>query len=292
MKINVLIGCLNYQNLTGSELYVYELAKQLKKLNCSVSIVSFFVGGMMKEMSNHHGIKVYDFTSLPTNEKFDIIHCQHKPVTTELIKIFPSVKKICTIHSEVYGDENPIIDWSIYKYIAIRPEIKTHLIKNYNIKEKNIEIIYNPIDESKFNKKNIKDLGYTLFVGTIDNLRKNTIFDLVEYTKKENKEFYLVGKIFAPYINELIHIPHLRYFDATPEIETFVKNCHETAGVLLGRTTIEGWLCDKPGWIYNIDSNGNIIEKNRFSPPEDLEKFFSANVALKIKNEYEKIINI
>jgi hypothetical protein len=34
-KLNVLIGCLNFNGYTGSELYVFELAKQLKgKLQC------------------------------------------------------------------------------------------------------------------------------------------------------------------------------------------------------------------------------------------------------------------
>ena len=51
----------------------------------------------------------------------------------------------------------------------------------------------------------------------------------------------------------------------TPEIEKFVKECDETAGILLGRTTIEGWMCGKPSWIYKVDSGGFILSKERFA---------------------------
>jgi hypothetical protein len=39
-----------------------------------------------------------------------------------------------------------------------------------------------------------------------------------------------------------------------------MKNCKET-GIMLGRTTIEGWMCIRGGWIYNVD-NGNIVNKS------------------------------
>ena len=60
---------------------------------------------------------------------------------------------------------------------------------------------------------------------------------------------------------------------------------------LLGRTTIEGWLCGKSGWIYNIDKEGNILSKNKNEVPSDVIKFDSLNVAKKIKQEYIKILN-
>lgn len=62
-------------------------------------------------------------------------------------------------------------------------------------------------------------------------------------------------------------------------------------GILLGRTTIEGWMCGKPGWIYDIDSNGNILGKSKNDVPSDIDKFNSDKVSLKIKEEYLKILN-
>ena len=84
---------------------------------------------------------------------------------------------------------------------------------------------------------------------------------------------------------------HVKYYNATNKVEYFVKNCYETAGILLGRTTIEGWLCGKPGWIYSVEDSGHILNKNRFDIPEDISKFNSLEVAKKIKKEYIKILN-
>jgi hypothetical protein len=197
---------------------------------------------------------------------------------------------ICSIHSEIIPDERPIIHPNIKKYIAIRPEIKNYLINDFLIPEDSIEIIYNPINVEKYNSDNTTDYGYTLFVGTIDILRRKSIFDLVEHTKNQNRELWIVGKNHSNYLGALILNPHVKYFDSTYNVESFVKNCKETAGILLGRTTIEGWLTGKPGWIYNIDYNGNILNKEYHPVPENLNRFNSKTVVKQIKEEYKKII--
>jgi glycosyltransferase involved in cell wall biosynthesis len=222
---------------------------------------------------------------------YDIIHTQHTPVTNQMCQMYPNIDKISTIHSEVIELENPVINESIKKYICIRPEIQSHIINNFNIELNNTEVIYNPIDTNRFNTKNIKDDGYVLFVGTIDYLRENTIKDLVEYSKSIVKELWLVGENKSNYLDELLINTHVKYYPATNKVESYVKNCSETSGILLGRTTIEGWLCGKPGWIYNIDDSGNILNKRRFDIPDDISKFNSNEVAKKIKEEYIKILN-
>jgi hypothetical protein len=50
-------------------------------------------------------------------------------------------------------------------------------------------------------------------------------------------------------------------------------------------------MCGKSGWIYNVDNNGDILDKNKIEPPTDIEKYYSSNVAEKIKNEYLKILS-
>ncbi len=74
-------------------------------------------------------------------------------------------------------------------------------------------------------------------MGTIDYLRKNSIFDLVKYTEEENKELWLVGKNQSDYLPDIIKHPHVKYFESTPNVDTFIHRCSETAGILLGRTT-------------------------------------------------------
>jgi glycosyltransferase involved in cell wall biosynthesis len=316
--LKVLLSCLFFKTFTGSEMYVYELARGLKKLNCDVTVLSD-INGPLSQIAKSQGIKVLGFNEAPGYKMgdgkwgfntpqgiqpsqpnmlykmgevdFDIIHTQHTPITNQMCQMYPNVDKISTIHSEVIELENPVLNESIKKYICIRPEIQEHITNNFNIDINNTEVIYNPIDTDRFNTKNTKDDGYILFVGTLDYLRENTIKDLVEYTKSIGKEFWLVGENKSNYLEDILKSDHVKYYNATNKVEDFVKNCSETAGILLGRTTIEGWMCGKPGWIYNVDESGYILNKERFDIPEDINKFNSLEVAKKIKEEYIKILN-
>lgn len=316
--IKVLLSCLFFKEYTGSEMYVYELARGLKILNCDVTVLSD-INGPLSNLAKQQGIKVVSFENAPGYKlgdgkwgfntpqgvqpsqpnvmykmgevDYDIIHTQHTPVTNQMCQMYPNIDKVSTIHSEVIELENPVINDTIKKYICIRPEIQEHIVNKFGISVGNTEVIYNPIDTNRFNTKNTKDNNYVLFVGTVDYLRENTIKDLVDYTKSIDKELWIVGENKSNYLDELLTNPHVKYHNATNKVEYFVKNCHETAGILLGRTTIEGWLCGKPGWIYSVEDSGHILNKERFDIPEDISKFNSLEVAKKIKEEYIKILN-
>jgi glycosyltransferase involved in cell wall biosynthesis len=223
---------------------------------------------------------------------FDIIHCQHKPIVDLMNNLYPTTDKICTIHSEVIDLENPVENETIKHYIVIRPEIKEKLINVHSIDENKISVIYNPVDNTKFYNKNLKNENYILFVGTIDYLREQTIKDLILQSENEGKELWIVGENKSHYLNEILKNSHVKHFGPTLEVDKYIHKCSETAGILLGRTTIEGWMCGKSGWIYNVDSSGNILEKKLYEVPNDIEKYNSSNVSNKILNEYYKIINL
>ncbi len=157
-KLDVLIGCLSFANYTGSELYVFELAKKLIKDGCNVSVCSN-IGEPLAKAAKQLGIKLYslqeppgfklgdgkwllktpqgDVTSQPntlykvSNIEFDVIHLNHKPVTEHLLRLYPETPVICSIHSEVINLEEPVLSPQIKKYIAIRPEIKEHIVNNF-----------------------------------------------------------------------------------------------------------------------------------------------------------------
>lgn len=321
-KLKVLIGCLNFTNYTGSELYVFELAKELVKQGCDVSICSN-IGNPLASAVKSLGIKTYTLQEPPgfklgdgkwklkTTEgeidsvpntlyqvnkiDFDIIHLNHKPVTEHLIRLYPNIPIICSIHSEVISLEEPVISEQIKKYIAIRPEIKEYLTDKFEIKANDIEVIYNPIDGNRFKlhgNKPKRDKKRILFVGTIDYLRKETIQDLINTTNENNEELWIVGKKNDTYLDEMIlNQSHVTYFPPTSNVEKYIQECDETAGILLGRTTIEGWLCGKKGWIYDVDNMGNIKSKELHEIPSDVNKFDSKIIAEQIINEYETILD-
>ena len=319
-KLNVLISCLSFKNFTGSELYVYELAKNLLNENCEVTVVSD-INGPLAKMALNLGIKLYHINEPPgfklgdgkwgfntdkgfeaTKENmlyrikevnYDVIHTQHKPITEAICNLYPDVPKLYTIHSEVISLEEPILHPSIKKYVAIRPSIADYIENDFSVSSEDIVVIRNPIDEKRFNKVNVKNENYVLFVGTIDYLRESAIRDLSTYAKENNLELWLVGANSSIYLEELLKENHIKHFNATWNIEKFVKNCKETAGIMLGRTTIEGWMCGKGGWIYNVDSKGDITEKEFYEPPFDSElqeNYFASKVAKRIKTEYINII--
>lgn len=321
-KLKVLIGCLNFNSFTGSELYVFELAKALVKQNCDVTVCSN-IGNPLAMVAKQHGIKLATLQEPPgfklgdgewslksvqgevksqpntlyklSDVNFDVLHLNHTPVTEHLLRLYPDTPTICSIHSEVIALENPVVNPQIKKYIAIRPEIKDHIVRNFKIPEEIVDVVYNPIDAVRFkplNQTKKNDKKRILFVGTIDYLRRETIMDLIETTRINNEELWIVGKKNENYLDEALkNAPHVKYFEPTNKVEKFIQDCDETAGILLGRTTIEGWLCGKGGWIYDVDSAGSIKSKSFHPVPSDVEKFKSENVAKEIIEEYKQILD-
>jgi glycosyltransferase involved in cell wall biosynthesis len=164
------------------------------------------------------------------------------------------------------------------------------MINNFDIPEEMIEVIYNPVDNEKFKPKEIPSENYVLFVGTIDYLRKETILDLIDYTREIGKELWLVGEDNGNYLPQILFESHVKHFPSTWNVEDFISKSYETAGIQLGRTTIESWMSGKSSWIYKVDSNGFIMSKEKFNPPSDIEKYHTLKVAQKIKNEYLKLL--
>ena len=319
-KLKILIGCLFFKNFTGSEVYIFELSKNLVKMGHDVSVVSE-IGGPLTEMAKKVGIKVFP-TSEPPGYKmgdgkwlvegpngigpsipntmyrvsdisFDIIHLQHEPITNYFLNLYPQIDKISTIHSEVIELEKPVVHDSIKHYICIRPEIKEHIENVYQIDESQCSVMYNPVDSDRFRSSNQKEENACLFVGTIDYLRENSIKDLVEQTRTENLELWLLGENKSDYLDSLLQNSHVKHLQPTWNTEKYINRVKYTAGILLGRTTIESWFCGKPSWIYDVDSSGHINKKTLFEPPtkSELEKFDSKNVTNQIHKLYLQTIN-
>lgn len=318
-KMKVLISSMFFRTFTGSEVYVYELAKSLKKQNCEVTVLSQ-IGGPLTDLAKKEGIKCLSFEEAPgfkmgdgkwlvmgpdgnpqpsnpttlykTSEvDFDIIHIQHKPVMERIINLYPNIDKIASIHSEVIELEDPIIHDSIKHYIAIRPEIKEHIVSKFGIDKNKVSVIYNPIDKNKFPTLPKKENGYILFVGTVDYLRELAIKDAGEYAISLGKELWLVGEDKSIYLKSYLNNPSIKHFPSTWNLKPFIEGAYETAGIQLGRTTIESWMSGKDSWIYKVNESGDIISKEKTSPPKDIEKFYSENVAKQIKEEYVKILS-
>ena len=287
--LSILIPCLNFKNFTGSELYVYELALGLKNAGCDVAIMSQ-LGGPLTDKAIEKGLPLYSFSAPPQKKSFDLIHSQHFPVTEACLRTWPNHPHICSIHSEIIDMERPVKDERIRRYIAIRPGIIQHLRDHYQISPSSIALIRNPIDGDRFNKTGASEDGFLLFVGTIDYLREQAIRDLVSMAEASGNDVLLIGKNKSSYLDELLAYPHVKYRAETDNVEVFTKRCTHTAGIMLGRTTVEGWLCGKSGWVYDVDESGGVVSKKLINPPSDIHEYQVSNVIKNILRVYDEVL--
>lgn len=275
--MKILISLSNFDYLSGSPMYSYELSRQLVLMGHEVSILSK-LGGILPERARLNGVKVYDFSNPPQKE-FDVLHLnQFDPAKFCLDRY--DAPAIMSIHSE-WHYETPYRHKNIKKYIAIRPSIKEKLEKEYGID--NVVVIYNGIDFNRFNPSPLPEKEKILFVGTIDHLREKAAKDILT----KGKDVLFVGDKFATWADSLP--PHGGYLPSRFDTEELIKDCTATAGIMLGRTTIEGWACGRGGYIYDIDLEGNIKSVDFYNPPENMERFNIIKVAEQIEKEYALI---
>ena len=308
-KLRVLICCQYFKNYTGSEMSNYELSKELVKQGCDVTLISSMVGDPLQRKALANGVRVCSYGNLPNyaldqegkfhfvknEQEFDIIHINHKPIGELILGLYPNTPAVMHVRSEVIPIfEEPIINPAIKRYISIRDSI-TDYIKTFGITNDKIVVIDNPFDAQRFNKdyapaKNPKEI--VLFIGTLDYLRARIITDLIETTKTNNQELQIIGADSDGYAHLFSNMEHVKYLGIKANVEEYLKKCDYTAGIFKGRTTIEGFLCGKPGWIYVVDNQGNIQSKVLTQVPdeEELKKYHSDYSANKVFTLYEEVI--
>lgn len=262
--MKILLSCLNANGLGGSELYHYELARELDASGHDVTLFTIRQIDWTNEVRlKLQHIRQLDLTNIDTSEHYDIIVASQPQVNLFMLEHFKDIPIISIIHSEIRS-EDPILDPRISHYIAIRTPIADMLIDDYKITKNKVSLIYNPIDRSRFNSDNITKLErYSgIFVGEVlDPIRFKPIQHLVAQCIENDWDLYLMSDSKYDFNH-----PNIKYLDKRWDTETVVKQMHFTAGILLGRTTLEGWCCNVPGFMYLIDINGNILNIESTQP--------------------------
>lgn len=272
--MKILLGCLNANGLGGSELYHYELARELDIAGHDVTLFTLRQIDWTDQVRlKLQHIRQLDQTNIDINEKYDIIIASQPDVNLFMLNHIKDTPIVSIIHSEVRS-EDPILDSRISHYIAIRQPIVDMLINDYNIPADKVSLIYNPIDQTRFNSNNSTKLErYSgIFVGEVlDNIRINPIRHLVNECIENDWDLYLMS-----YTRLDFNHPNIKYVDKRWDTEELVKQMNFTAGILLGRTTLEGWSCDVPGYMYIIDVHGNILSIET-DVPTDVKKLCNSS---------------
>lgn len=266
--MKILLGCINANGLGGSEMYHYELARELNMAGHDVTLFTLRqMDHMNKTRLKLQHIRQLDLTNLDIDEKYDIIVASQPEVNLFMLEHFRDIPIISIIHSEIRS-EDPILDSRISHYIAIRKPIADMLINEYHIPASKVSLIYNPIDKTRFNSNKASKLErYSgIFVGEVlDPIRFHAVQHLVQRCIENDWDLYLMSESRYDFNHT-----NIKYLDKRWDTENVVQSMHFTAGILLGRTTLEGWCCDVPGYMYIIDINGNI-KSIETTPPEHIK---------------------
>jgi len=274
--IKILIICQTMTYLSGSPLYNYTLAMELKKQGHDVSVYSLWKDNDIR--NNLAKEKILAWHEYPKGE-FDLVIISQVN-NKDVLDMIKAKKVINVIHSE-YDCETPIISDKIDHYITIRPLIKKHLVEEHKIPYNKVSVIYNGIDFERFSpdKRKIHDGDYTKVVlpCTMDMLR---IKFLEYYTRQANKKFrvYIYGTEYDNYFyrNEWVFVKNEKF-----DIENYIADADYVAGILLGRINIEARSMGIISYIHD-PADPNIQETYYPNDKEFKERHDIVNVVEKI----------
>ena len=319
-KMKVLLTCLSFSKLTGSEISTFELAKELKKNGCEVSICSN-LGQPLMGMAKKEGIKLYSLSEPPGYKlgdgkwgfnspngyvlskvnmlykvkdiDFDIIQLNHKPISKRIIKLYPNEKFVNIVRSVRLDLEDPIIDKRIGGYIAISDIVKDSMIKRFNIDEKDISTIHNIVNVKSISNKNPNiDKTIYCFPGTMNYLRKGCILNAIDYTKDKG-ELWLVGddSDFGYAEEYAKKYEHVKYLGIEKNMSKIYNDVDVVMGLYLGRTLLEGIKLDKKCIAYTNGDNGEFLNKFEINNNDYIDKLNNNNIVNEYIYLYKEIIN-
>lgn len=298
--MKILVACQNMNAYGGSELYHYELLMGLsedKTLDITFATYTF------PDMNFHlyddliaKGIKIKSISDIRENIYFenpDLVVVSQPHPTELMCYLFPEVPKISIIHSALRS-EDAIKHPSIKHYIAVQPDIYQCLKNQYGINPKNISLIYNPIDETRFKKYTIRRFSKKVredgvLIGEInDPLRRPMIEHAVQNCIQNNQNLTIISRSKFDFKHS-----NMQIIDPCYNTEDYVKYADFTVGIG-GRTTIEGWMCGIPSYIYKVDPQGRILDIQLKYPPKTrrFERKFVYSQHIKLYNKiYEQSNN-
>lgn len=261
--MRLLISFQNMNGLGGSECFFHQFIQglsQYKDLDITVATLTepnmdFHLWQDIIKL----GIKVKPIQGLhQINDEFDLILVSQPYPTTLLCHLYPNIPKISIIHS-ILRSEEPIKHPSIYKYIAVQVDIKKGLKRFHNIDS---ELIYNPVDPTRFNKDKIIDERYPIyynttgvFVGEVnDPLRAQMVDHLVKNCIQNNHKLVCISRGKRDFQTDLVSFVEPCY-----NTEFYLKYADFAAG-LRGRVCIEALMCGVPFYAYDVDASGRILK--------------------------------
>jgi len=292
MNKSILLSAQNLSSIGGSEMYHYELARELNLKGYNVYLYQY--NSIIHDIYFFNKIKEFCkdifLREIPADFRPDLILTSQPNPTLYILSKYrnTNIPILSVIHSEIRS-EDPIIDSRINGYIAIRPTIQEMLIEKYKLN--NVHLIYNPIDLSRFNNTISKKTKYrpiALFVGEVlDNIRIRPATDFANTYIDKQYEIHFVSKSrFYEYDSNYIkfHDPHFN-------IEYLLSMADITGGIVSGRTQWESIAMGIPHVNYWIDITGNITDIELIKPGDiSIDLFDSKQVVNHVLKVFKELL--
>lgn len=273
--MKLLIACHRIDEIAGSELYHYELCRELVRQGQQVTLATYIpIGSAAASTSSYKlvpnlievGVKIISLQELKLQtDTYDLAVVSQPHVTDFVCNVLPMLNKISIIHSP-YRSETVVHHPSIKQYVAVDVFVYQFLKNTVKLPRDMVSLIFNGIDSTKFNIKEKHSLERTtgLYVGGWnDPLRTQMFNHIVQESVQNDWDLFVVGGT----TRADGYPSNIKFFDGIYNIEIFMKAVDFTVG-LGGRTLIEGWMCNIPGYVYKVTPEGTILDISLKYPPK------------------------
>ena len=172
-NMNILMGNNTLDILAGSETWIYTLAAEMVKQGHKVTAFSHSLGFIatkleslgvkcISEINSSVGGKIKPFSPFleeSSDEKYDVIICNHYAITRYMHDKLPNIPIIATVHGILHGEgdqiwpEHPVTEFKVDQYISVSEEVQDKLKSSYGIDS---IIIRNFFDLERFKKEKKK----------------------------------------------------------------------------------------------------------------------------------------
>lgn len=176
--MNILITNLILTGNTGTEMYVIELAVELKKRGHSVEVFTLNIGKSADLLRSHYINIVNRLKSL--KKKPDIIHAHHNIVTALAASYFRNTPIVFFVHDRTACHDYPFTHRNIIKYLAVDYNCRERYFLETNFSDQNdVQIIFNWYNSERFKLKEIiNDVPQKALIFS-NYVRKDRVFDSI-----------------------------------------------------------------------------------------------------------------
>ena len=176
--MNILITNLILVGNSGTEMYVVELALELKKRGHFVEVYTLIIGKAADLLISHDINVVSSLKSLKS--KPNIIHAHHNIVTALAAMHFKKIPIVFFVHDRKSSHDYPFTHSNIIKYLAVDYNCKERYYLETSFSNQNdVEVIFNWYNPARFSlKKIINDTPAKALIFS-NYMKKDIFFDSI-----------------------------------------------------------------------------------------------------------------